>query len=172
MKESDVMLSFKGDISQELSIGVANILKNKLSNDKIKLQLTKKVFSIFVELAQNIYRYSSEIAVFDNKRLGTGVFLIRETDTYFMIIAGNMVKKSEIQSLIEHCQSINQLTEDELKQVYKKRLKQPREEGKVGAGVGLISVVRKAGNPIQFESISVDVDHAFFVLSIQINKEE
>ncbi|MBE9561325.1 MAG: hypothetical protein IMF12_00495 [Proteobacteria bacterium] len=171
MEDKDVILSFKGDISQDILVSVGDLLKDKLSNEDAKLSVTKKVFFVFIELAQNIYRYSSETAVLDKKKVGAGMVAIRESNTHFMILAGNNIKKSDMQSLIEQCQNVNQMSPDELKLAYKNRMKTPREGDKIGAGAGLISIVRKAGNQIQFTTTSIDADYAFLVLSVQVNKD-
>ncbi len=171
MEEKDVILSFKGDISQDILISVGDLLKDRLSGEDAKLSVTKKVFFVFIELAQNIYRYSSERATLDNKKVGAGMVAIRESDTHFMILAGNTIRKPDMQLLIEQCQTVNQMSPDELKKAYKDRIKAPREGEGVGAGVGLISIVRKAGNQIQIETTSIDDDYAFLVFSIQVNKE-
>ena len=72
MEAQEVILSFKGEFSQEILISVGDLLKEKLSNDDARQRIAKKIFFIFVELAQNIYRYSSERTQLDNKRIGTG----------------------------------------------------------------------------------------------------
>ena len=171
MQTQHVMLSFKGDISQDILISVGDLLKEKLSNEDAQQQAAKKVFFIFIELAQNIYRYSSERTVIENKQIGTGVLIIRECDTYYTILAGNLVTSAQAEELAARCASINQLGQDELKRVYKEQLKLPREDGKIGGGVGLISIVRKAGNPIEVQTTVIDEHQTFVVLSIQVNKE-
>lgn len=171
MQAQNVMLSFKGDISQDILISVGDLLKEKLSNEDAQQRVAKKVFFIFIELAQNIYRYSSERAVLDNKQIGTGALIIRECDTYYTIFAGNMVGSAQARELAERCAVINQLGQEELKRLYKEQLKLPREDGQIGGGVGLISIVRKAGNPIEVHATVIDEQHTFVVLSTRVDKE-
>lgn len=170
-EEKDVILSFKGGISQDILISVGDLLRDKLAGEDAKLSVSKKVFFVFIELAQNIYRYSSEKAILGSKKIGAGMVAIRENDAHFTIFAGNTIKKSDMQPLIEQCQAVNRMSQDELKQAYKNRIKIPKEDDSVGAGLGLISIVRKAGNQIQFEMTSINEDYAFLVLSTQVNKE-
>jgi hypothetical protein len=171
MQNQHVMLSFKGDVSQDVLISVGDLLKEKLSNEDAKQRVAKKVFFIFIELAQNIYRYSAEHSVIDNKQIGTGVLIIRECDTHFTILAGNMVAPTAATNIATHCAAINQLEQADLKRLYKQRLKQPRKPGQLGGGVGLISVVRKAANPLKVHTTVIDDNRTFLVLSIQVNKE-
>ena len=171
MQAQHVLLAFKGDISQEILISVGDLLKEKLSGEDAQHRVAQKVFFIFIELAQNIYRYSSERTIIDNKQIGTGVLVIRENNTHFTIFAGNMVSPEQALELKERCSAINQLGPEELKQAYKERLKQPREDGKIGGGVGLISIARKAGQPIDVQTTILDDRRTFVVISTQVNKE-
>lgn len=171
MQEHNVILSFKGDISQEILVSIGDLLKEKLSHEETEQQVAKKVFFIFIELAQNIYRYSAEQSLIDKKHIGMGVLFIRDCESHFTIFAGNVVAPTEAEGITKQCVAINRLSPDELKRYYKKQLKQHREEGKVGAGIGLISVVRKAGNPIVAHTTVIDEKRTFLVLSVQVDKE-
>ncbi len=70
MEEQNVILSFKGEISQEILLSIGDLLKERLSNEVMQQRVVKKVFFIFIELAQNIYRYSSERSVIEEKQVG------------------------------------------------------------------------------------------------------
>jgi len=50
-------------------------------------------------------------------------------------------------------------------------MKLPRQEGKIGAGLGLISIVRKSGNPIEVHTTVIDEDQTFLMFSVKVNKE-
>ena len=171
MQGHNVILSFKGEISQEILISIGDLLKEKLANEDTQQRVVKKVFFIFIELAQNIYRYSSERSVIEKKQVGMGVLFIRECETHFTIFAGNVVAPDEAAEITEQCADINRLGPDELKRHYKEQLKKPREEGKIGGGIGLISVVRKARNPLEAYNTELDENQIFLVLSVQVNKE-
>ena len=171
MEEHNIIISFKGEISQELLVSIGDILKEKLSHKETKQQVVKKLFFIFIELGQNIYRYSSDRDKIKENEVGIGVLFIRERETHFTVFAGNVVSPEEATEIVEQCSVINRKSPDELKQYYKEQIKQPRQHGKVGAGVGLISIVRKAKNPIQVHTRVMNERQTFLVLSVEVNKE-
>lgn len=171
MEEHNIIISFKGEISQELLISIGDLLKEKLSQKETKQQVVKKLFFIFIELGQNIYRYSSEHNLIKEKDIGIGVLFIKESETHFNVFAGNVVSSGEAAEIMEQCTVINRMTPEELKLYYKEQMKQPREAGKVGAGVGLISIVRKANNPIQVNTRVMNEKETFLVLSVEVNQE-
>jgi len=171
MQEHNVILSFKGQVSQLILISIGDLLKEKLTHKETSQRVIKRVFFIFVELAQNIYRYSQERSIIEQKHVGMGVLFIRESDTHFTIFAGNVVTPEGAAEIVEQCVGINRLGPAELKQRYKEQLKQPRQEGKIGAGLGLISIVRKSGNPIEVHTTVIDEDQTFLMFSVKVNKE-
>lgn len=172
MQKQNVILSFKGEMSQQILVNIGDLLKEKLASEDTEKQVTKKVFFIFVELAQNIHRYSADRGIEDKKRAGTGVLFVKESANYFTIFAGNRVAPLEAKVTTEQCLAISRLTPNELKLYYKEQLKQPREDETSGAaGLGLISIVRKAENPIVAYTIDIDTNETFLVLSVQVNKE-
>lgn len=137
----------------------------------MKQRVTRKVFAIFIELAQNIYHYSDERSIFNGSSTGCGIIVIRDREDHFMVMSGNLVENSKVQWIVDHCNHLNQLDKEHLKKCYRERLKKPRETYKIGGGVGLIDVIRKSGNPIDLKINSIDDQYSFLIFSIKINKD-
>ncbi|WPD21170.1 MAG: SiaB family protein kinase [Candidatus Electrothrix scaldis] len=171
MEKHDVIISFKGKISQKLLISIGDVLKEKLSHKETSQKVVRKVFFIFIELGQNIYQHSFERDFIQENQIAIGVLFIRECEEYFTVFAGNIVTPEEAEEIKEQCATINELNKDELKRHYKTKIKQDRADGKVGAGVGLISIVRKAEKPINVSTTPIDEAKTFLVLSVKIDKE-
>ncbi len=56
----------------------------------------KKVFSVFIELAQNVLRYSAEQTMMkNNRKTGAGIAAIREENAFYEVLAGNVLKKED-----------------------------------------------------------------------------
>ena len=170
LQEEKVIMTFMGELSHEILASLAEVLQDKLSSRNIQQKITRRVFSIFVELTQNIHYYSAERSVFNDKDVGIGVLIFRDDDDHYSIISGNRVKNSDLQTVVEQCKTVNSLDRIGLKRLYKERLHQPRKEGQIGGGVGLIDMARKSNNPVEYETSHVDADHSFLMLSVRINK--
>ncbi len=171
MEKHGVIISFKGEISQKLLISIGDVLKEKLSHKETSQKVIRKVFFIFIELGQNIYRYALERDFIKKNQIAMGVLFIREYETHFTVCAGNVVIPEEATGITEQCLAINQLDKGELKRYYKEKMKQARRSGEVGAGVGLISIVRKAENPIEVNTTAINEAQTFLVLSVKVDKE-
>ena len=75
------------------------------------------------------------------------------------------------EKLQAYCDEINALDEDSLKKLYKEKLHTARKQAVIGAGIGLIDIVRKSGSPISYAIQIADEDTQFFTLSVSLSKE-
>jgi hypothetical protein len=174
MCERNIVLDFQGAISQDMVVGMAELLKTKSSQDFGRTNIVKRLFSIFIEMAQNIAIYSAERIYLDDHHgdVGAGIIVVTEENKNYTITSGNLVKNQSISKIIEHCQRINRMEKGELRQFYKAQIKSSRERGKKGAGVGLIDIARKSGNTIRYGVTRVDDINSFLVLSVKIHKDQ
>lgn len=164
------ILMFKGLLTQDILVVLAEMLANNMSNDPIH-KTTKKMFFIFVELAQNIHRYSAEKVMTDNKEVGSGIVLVNEYKDYYTLISGNLVSNEVFEKLKQNVDYLNSCDEETLKQIRKEKLKTKSKEGEKGAGVGLIDIVRKASKPIVLNSKLINDEQCFISFYILLEKE-
>lgn len=174
MCERNIILDFQGAISQEMLVGMAELIKHKFSQELGRGGAVKKIFSVFIEMAQNIAHYSAERVHLDNHTndIGAGIIVVTEENRSYIITSGNLVDNGAIQDVTAHCDNINSMDQNTLKQFYKKQIKSSREEGKKGASIGLIDIARKTGNPIRYKVNPIDESNSFLVLSVKIQEEK
>ncbi len=134
-------------------------------------KLNKKIFKIFVELAQNIALYSSDKIITNDKTNfnGYGIFIIREFIDKYQLIAGNMAFKEDADIATSKCEKINSLSREELRD-FKRQLRKRPAGQKGGGNIGLAQIVLTANNQIDYQIIEVDNSHSFLIFSIDINK--
>lgn len=170
MCERNIVLDFQGAISQDMLVGMAELIKSKFSQEYGRANIVKKIFAVFIEMAQNIAFYSTERVHLDtrHKDVGAGIIVVTENVGVYTVTSGNMVGNDTVADIVDHCNVINSMNKEELKQFFKQKIKSSRVVGKRGAGVGLIDIARKSGNPIMYEVTSVDDVNSFLVLSVKI----
>lgn len=158
-------------VSQEILVDLGSMIKSSLN---LQSQKIKKVFAVFIELAQNILHYSVERKVdARGNEGGVGIIQTTEENEIFYVSAGNMVKTSQVEKIKKNCEYVNSLSKDDLKIYYKVKLNKPRptEEGSKGAGVGFIDIARKCDGPLEYKFNKVDEEHTFFTLSVCFKRE-
>ena len=174
MRKRNIVLDFQGAISHDMLVGMAELVKDKFTQDSRRGDIVKKIFSVFIEMAQNIAQYSTERVPLDNhpSDAGAGIIVVTANNKTYTITSGNLANKQSIPGIVKHCEAINNMEKEALKRFYKKQIKSSRETGKKGGGIGLIDIVRKSGNPVHYEAIPVDNINTFFVLSVKIQEEK
>lgn len=162
-----VLMTFKGAFSQELLVQIGELVKLQQGNNS-KVQ---KMFSVFVEMAQNILYYSAEKEVrSDGKEVGVGMIVIRENEKSFVITSGNAIDREKAAEIHAYCSQLVAMSPEELKVLHqKKRLEEPP-KGSKGAGLGLIEMMRKSDEKAEFLITQIDDRLSFFILNIIIHK--
>ena len=100
------------------------------------------------ELLQNMGFYSEEKAEETNTNSGIGKFRIIGTESDITMSSTNMIQIERFEKLNSKLVEYNALNPDELKALYKQKLKEESPEDSKGGGIGFIEIIRKSKNPI------------------------
>ncbi len=161
--KDEVQLVYKGPFEENVLMSLGSYIKKKYNP-------ANRLFSVFIELAQNIAFYSANTSVHPNdKDYGIGLVMVAEGELHYSLIAGNVVKNETIITLIEKCEQINSLDREGLRQLKLKQLRLPRGQ-KGGAHIGLIQIALTSTNPLEFQVVPIDHEQSFFSLAVRINK--
>ena len=171
MERSNVMLSFKGDITSELLTSILQIIESKLDNMQEDPKVKKKVYNVLVECLQNLYHHMDELdghVVNGNDSTRSAIFMIGKVSNQYHIITGNYIKIDNVPSLKKRLDEINKLSKEELKDYYKEVLNNGEMSQKGGGGLGMIDIARKTGQKLDYSFLTVDELFSFFCLNIKI----
>jgi hypothetical protein len=164
-RDDGILLSFKGLITEDIINELGEMIKTSLSEET----KVKKIFAVFIELSQNILRYSFEKS---KDGLGIGIISLRKIDNYYIIASGNMISKETANKIKEKISLINSLNKDELKELYQKTLRLPLAETSRGAGLGLIDIAKRSESKIDFEIEEIENSKLFLTLGVSFFKEK
>ncbi len=167
MNINSVSMSYTGPFDGQVLSVLAKNIEYSLSD---RPTVNKKVFKIFLELAQNISYYSAEQE--RNRRgeeAGVGILTIQEFDDHFIFSTGNLVTNSQAEKISGKCEKINSLGREELRE-YKRVMRKLPAGAKGGGNIGLIQVVLTAGTPIEYALNRLDDDKFFYIVAIKILK--
>ena len=169
--KENILICYKGPFLEKVLNMMGEKINDLFNNDP---RMNKKIFSIFIELAQNIAYYSEERHKESSqaeKSYGKGFFFICESDGYYTLTSANLIKKSWEQEILEKSELINQLDVDGLRKLKRELRNQPRHEGQLGGNIGLVDIALKAGSSLNVQVNDVDEQSSFFSLSIDVPKE-
>ncbi len=168
ISQDNIILSYKGPLTDVLLAEFSRDIRQKLQEEDSKVG--KKVFAIFMELAQNVLYYSKEINHFGN-RDKVGTLVIVQNDTEYKLITGNLVYKTAVQKLLEKYEAISTLDRDALREYKRKLRNDPQNEESKGAGIGLVQVALTADNKIEIKIKELLGDMAFYAIFVTVKKQ-
>ena len=165
--QNRTLLCFNGPTSRSLIEEIGNALKNYLNAEHARPAEAMDVFSVYIEMIQNIRQYA---ALHDDVDASATVVIGRRDESRYVVSAGNLVKSQDGQSLVARIQELATLDKAALKAEYKTQLHKPRAQGVAsGAGLGLIDIARRAGAPLEASLTPATAPgQAFFSLSVVI----
>lgn len=165
INQENVMLSYKGPVTAMLIAELSRDIRQEIKSHK---KAAKKVFAIFMELAQNVLYYSSEINLFGDKNRVGSIFILDNVDNY-KVIVGNMVQSDLIPELEQRCSTIKAFGREELR-AYKRDLRdQSYANESDGAGIGLVQAALTS-DEFEMKIIKMSDEYSFFVLFLTVQK--
>ncbi len=167
-QQQGILFFYNGYFSQNIIAAMADAVRHRLESQAEKGSTMRKVFSTFIEMAQNIIHYSADNLTDENARdremrFGT-VTLGRQGESYF-VVCGNVVPADAVSHLSEKLNSIRSMSSDEIKAAYRETLRSESESGSKGAGLGLLTMARDSTQPIEYSFVNLPEEgNAFFYL--------
>ena len=171
LDQEGLFFCFSGPLSQTLLIEIGDVLKNRMKSKEADHSTILKVFSVFIEQAQNIIHYSAEKIITSpsqNFGLSHGVVAVGHDQTHYYVVCGNLLKNESVDKLRNLLTRLQNMSKEELKEYYKEQRKKPAPQESKGAHLGLIELARKAAKPIEFHFHPVNEQDTFFSLKTEI----
>lgn len=169
--QQGIIFSFNGFISEGILFALGDALKRKMSQDETNLCTMKRVFSVFVEQAQNIIRYSADTlakAGQEVDRLSSGVITVGCEAGRFFVVCGNVMRRQDAIPLEARLEKIRNLDAAGIKAFYLEKIKDTADPSSMGASLGLIEIARRASEPIQYDFMEIDEDNLFYCMKVFI----
>lgn len=162
MEKNSVKLSFSGDFSSDLITVMLLMAKKNIGTRNVM----KKVYNIMIECLENLTKHALRSK--DDKY--PAIFVLGKDDHYHYLATGNKIENNEIEALQFKLDKANSLDKDGLRDWYNEILTSNTElNSKGGAGLGIIDMALKSGNPFYYLFEKIDDQHSFFVLKIKVN---
>ncbi len=161
-------ISYKGPIDDKILQALGIYIEELLDKSH---KTSKKMFKIFIELAQNVSYYSAERNIFnkEQKDVGVGSIFVEESDSAYRFVTGNLVKNKDLDLITDKIQLINSLDREKLREYKREQRKLPFGK-KGGANIGLIQMSLTSHNPLDIEIRPIDAEHSFFSIGVKIDK--
>lgn len=160
------LLSYIGPVDSSGMEGLL-ALSEKSSSAAGGRTIMKRIGNVLIECLQNVMRHG---LIEDNGF--TQLYLTLEsTPVGFQVQCGNLVNSEMRLHLSERLAEINGMEEEILRKTYIETLCNGEMSSKGGAGLGLLSLAKKASGPIEYRFDSQGEDRELFTLTVTISQE-
>lgn len=159
---------YNGTFNDDITDKVIALAEQNVNRFDELTRLRKKVSFLIVECFQNVVRHGETRVIPSDPQ---GCFTARYDGNSNHISAVNLIHPDHIPELQELLKSINSLNSETLKALYRKMLAEPEMTGR-GAGLGLIEMARKSGEPLSYDFEEMQDDLSNFYLSIKLKNKE
>lgn len=168
MQNENIVLTYAGNISQEIVKSMLKYTESKLEHSGVKDLVRKKIFNVMMEMLQNISKHLQRQCEMNEN----AIFILGELKDGFYLMTANEIENANIDGLKEKISYINSLNKEELKELYKKTRLNSTISEVGGAGLGFIDMVRKSDNPLEFDFVGRGEKSSYFVLKAIIKNNE
>jgi hypothetical protein len=176
MQRRGIIFAYSGYVTESVLGGVGDAVKQKLAIEDADTKTIRSVFSVFVEQMQNIIRYSAEkvppVSASSRTKPGLelryGVLTIGKEGDDYVVNAGNLIDRKDLERIRERLQRVVGMNRAELKNLYKEQLRAPADKNSKGAGLGFTEIARRSTKPIEFDFVEIGNDHNFFALKASV----
>lgn len=170
-KENGTIFAYDGFLSHTLLTNIIQALDEKLSTWKVLNHSVQDVFTILIELTQNMLNYY-QMQNTDRKKIlecqGMLTMGIDFEKNRVYVGGGNLIHPEDADKIRERIDSIANLSSEELKSRYRELRKSGRNKTAKGAGLGFMEIQRKASEPIKYHFNELENEGLLFSLQIYL----
>lgn len=149
----DVALHYTGFFSPQNITAMGEVIKALLENQQAPLRLRRRLFSSFVEMVQNILRYSQDcrVVLHPEQDFRFGTVTLRVSSDSWVLEISNQVEEAACEQLRDWLESLRSMSQEEIRQAYRAGLRAESPATSKGASIGLLTLARDVSEPLEYE---------------------
>jgi hypothetical protein len=170
LADDKLCLLYNGSFSDNLTSRFIELSEYNLNSSTDLSKMRNKVSFLMAECFQNIVRHGEISSKDEEESELPGFFSTKNLNNTYFITSGNLIRKDNISKLESQLQQVNQLSSEELKELYREVMDKQGFSEKGGAGLGLIEMARKSGHRIEYAFEKYNEFFSFFYSQIRLER--
>jgi hypothetical protein len=166
MAENSLYLIWSGHISPDVGKEVISFTETRLSEDDIALNLRKRVFSILVEILENVSKYSPGKEA--EEKFGMPIAMLSFDEKVYSLYTGNLIPNSSVQELRAKLDDINRYDRIGLKEAFRKSLSGQSLDSVSTGNMGLLDMARKSGSKFHYDFEQISDIYSYYTLKVKV----
>ncbi|MGY5956048.1 SiaB family protein kinase [Kosakonia sp. BK9b] len=151
-RQNAVELFYTGYFSQQHIVSLGEVMRTWLDKHESSAITRRKLFSVFIEMGQNIVRYSSDERFLctgqDELRFGSVCFHM--DPRHYYLETANLVGPEASSLLQTNLEVLRTMTQAEIRDAWKQGLRAEAPATSKGANIGLLTMARDTSAPLEY----------------------
>jgi frataxin-like iron-binding protein CyaY len=139
-----IFLSYGGFLSQALIGAMTEALEKETEESGVNTGVSGNIFTIFIELSQNMMKYSKSIEIEDTKIVPGGLIVVSKDDeSNYIISSQNIVSTQDKEKIEPKLIEIQGLDRAGIKKRYKELRRSGKNTHDQGGGIGFYEIAKR-----------------------------
>jgi hypothetical protein len=169
MAEHNVYLVWSGHITPDVGKEVLSFTETQLSENDVESNQRRRVFSILVEIIENVAKYSPGFE--PEEKYGMPIAIIRLEYKIYHLTTGNLILNDQVDTLKKKIDTINQFDKAGLKELFRKSLSDQTLSGDSTGNMGLIDMARKSGSKLTYNFERINDQYSYYTLTVKVDDQ-
>ncbi len=166
MALNNIYLIWSGDISPSIGKEMLSFAELKMNEEDIDATIRKKVFNILVEILQNVTVYNPGTEI--SEKLGLPIALLTMENNVFSLSSGSLIKNSDVPHLVNNINTVNSIPRPELREYYRKLLKERVDGTGSSPLMVLVDMARKSGSNLSYHMESITDAYSYYTITVKV----
>jgi len=167
-----IFLSYGGYISQFLISGMTEALEKETEANDISMSVSNNIFTIFIELSQNMMNYSKTIDELDTRVKPQGLIVVSKDNNFnYFIHSQNIISIEDKEKVEPKLLEIQSLDRDGIKKRYRELRKSGQNTHGKGGGIGFYEIAKKC-DAIEYNFTQINENRYYFHLKTTIKTQK
>ncbi len=165
--KENILLSQYGDFNQSKIDSTLKLVEAAVLESGDKRQTMKRFNALLVEVLQNISLHSAS----DKTGHQHAFIVISRSSVEYRLISGNLVLVEDIPGLEQRFEQLNGMDKNSLRKLYIETLCNDEFSFKGGAGLGLLTLAKRADQKLRYEFHTLDGTYGYFQMEVNMGIE-
>lgn len=159
-----VLLSHFGAFTEQKILSLVKIVEQLVLESGSKRRIMKRVGSVLIEALQNAMIHGAH----DSQNSSNSFLIIKKSEKNFSLHIGNLILADDANLIDYKISELNNLDQSELRKLYIETLCNENYSYKGGAGLGFLTIAKKASEKVTFNVNPLNDRFAFFIVDIKV----
>ncbi len=168
MAENNIYLIWSGHITPEVGKEVLSFTETRLAEDDVESVQRRRVFSILVEIIENVAKYSPGRE--PEEKFGMPIATIKFENKTYSITSGNLIRNEKVGQMKDTIDDINQYDKAGLKELFRKSLALQNSNSDSTGNMGFIDMARKSGSKLVYQFERINDLYSYYILTVKVDE--